>query len=151
MVHQIGWLRGWIVTKIAFISYFCTGKNQRNAMSVTLHSLRQAIWGFMLSWIVRLPVGANAESHSLHLFDFPYAVQKCKINAIYVTIHPLNQPIWWTIWKCTFSRNDQPLPQQSVISRCPKYGCTRKSATFCSLLNCTLVPNKFGRRIADRS
>ena len=45
-------------------------KHQTNAMSVTLHSPRQAIWGFMLSWILRLPVGANAKSHSLHFFDF---------------------------------------------------------------------------------
>ena len=38
-------------------------KHQTNAMSVTLHSPRQAIWGFMLSWIVRLPVGYSSFFH----------------------------------------------------------------------------------------
>ena len=55
---------------IYFIFLYSVGKNQRNATSVTLHSLRQAIWGFMITWILRLPAWENAKSHSLHFFDF---------------------------------------------------------------------------------
>ena len=54
---------------IYFIFLYSVGKNQRNATSVTLHSLRQAIWGFMITWILRLPAWENVKSHSLHLFD----------------------------------------------------------------------------------
>ena len=55
---------------IYFIFLYSVGKNQRNATSVTLHSLRQAIWGFMITWILRLPAWENAKSHLLHFFDF---------------------------------------------------------------------------------
>ena len=55
---------------IYFTFLYGVGKNQINATSVTLHSLRQVIWRFMITWILRLPAWENAKSHSLHFFDF---------------------------------------------------------------------------------
>ena len=49
-------------------------KSQTNATSVTLHWLRQTIWGFMTSWIQRLP-----ERH-------------------YITLHWLRQTFLLSVW-----------------------------------------------------
>ena len=54
---------------IYFTFLYGVGKNHINATCVTLHSLRQVIWRFMITWILRLPAWENVKSHSLHLFD----------------------------------------------------------------------------------
>ena len=71
------------------------------------------------------------QSHTRCIYlIFPYAVQKCKINAIYVTIHPLNQPIWWTIWKCTFSRNNQLYGAQTYLGPTCNWEDTAEGCRF---------------------
>ena len=59
-------------------------KNQTNATSVTLHRLRQTIWGFMLSWILRLPAWVRFIA-----FFLLFSQQKRKVKQI-----------WLNIWKC---------------------------------------------------
>ena len=59
-------------------------KNQTNATSVTLRRLRQTIWGFMLSWILRLPAWVRFIA-----FFWLFSQQKRKVKQI-----------WLNIWKC---------------------------------------------------
>ena len=100
---------------IYFTFLYGVGKNQINATSVTLHSLRQVIWRFMITWILRLPAWENVKSHSLHLFDvstvrFQMGVEIARLCGRKVTLVAF-------VW--LFSRvGFQMYPQTVFLCRC---------------------------------
>ena len=100
---------------IYFTFLYGVGKNQINATSVTLHSLRQVIWRFMITWILRLPAWENVKSHSLHLFDvstvrFQMGVEIASLSGRKVTLVAF-------VW--LFSRvGFQMYPQSVFLCRC---------------------------------
>ena len=77
--------------------------------------LIQEIWGFMITWILRLSAWADAKSHSLHLFDFSplcfqMSVQIACLTRCKDTLFTL---IWFFSTVCF-----QMSPQMAHLSEC---------------------------------